>query len=88
MELKPSFSNLLKCLSVFDTVRKNTIRDGGSTALFAAYTVDNVDTVYIVYTVDMVNTLVVTIDIVYTVCCILYTVCMYACMPIYSVRKG
>ena len=51
MELKPSFSNLLKCLSVFDTVRKNTIRGGGSTALFAAYTVDNVDTVYNVYTV-------------------------------------
>ena len=57
MELKPSFSNLLKCLSVFDTVRKNTIRNGGSTALFAAYTVDKVDTVYTVYNVYTVYTI-------------------------------
>ena len=33
---------------------KNTIRDGGNTALYAAYTVDTVDAVYTVDTVDMV----------------------------------
>ena len=36
---------------------KNSIRDGGSTALYAAYTVDKVETVFTastVYTVDMV----------------------------------
>ena len=32
---------------------KNTIRGGGSTALYSAYTVD---TVYTVYTVDRVHT--------------------------------
>ena len=37
---------------------KNTIRDGGSTALYAAYTVDMVFTVDTVYTVDMVFTVV------------------------------
>ena len=48
---------------------KNTIKDGGSTALFAAYTVDNVDTVYTVDTVDMVDTvdIIYTVDMVYTV---------------------
>ena len=35
---------------------KNTIGDGGITALYAAYTVDMVDTVYTVITVDMVYT--------------------------------
>ena len=33
-----------------DSLPKNTIRDGGSTALYAAYTVDTND---MVYTVDM-----------------------------------
>ena len=37
--------------------KRNTIRDGGSTALYAAYTVDTVVTVYTVYTVDMVSLL-------------------------------
>ena len=43
---------------------KNTIRDGGSTTLYAANTVD---TVYTVYTVDMVYTVytVDTVDMVY-----------------------
>ena len=40
--------------------QKNTITDGGSTALYAAYTVDTVDTVYTVDTVD-------TVDTVYTI---------------------
>ena len=39
---------------------KNTIRDGGSTSLYAAYTVDTVDTVHMIYTVD-------TVDTVYTI---------------------
>ena len=48
--------------------KKNTIRDGCSTALYAAYivnTFDTVDTVTVdmVYTVDMVNA----VDTVYTV---------------------
>ena len=45
---------------------KDTIRDGGSTAL---YTVDTIDTVDMVYAVDMVNTVdrVYTVDMVYTV---------------------
>ena len=37
-------------------VNKNTIRDWGITALYAAYTVDMVDTVYSVTTVDMAYT--------------------------------
>ena len=46
-------------------ILKNTIRDGGSTALYTAYTVDTVDraytvdtvyTVYMIYTVDIVQT--------------------------------
>ena len=47
---------------------KDTIRDGGSTALYAAYTVDTVDSVDTVYTVDMVYTIdmVYTVDMVYT----------------------
>ena len=43
---------------VFSSTIKNTIRDGGSTALQTADTVDNVDTVYTlntVYTVDTVD---------------------------------
>ena len=43
--------------------RKNTIRDGGSTALYAAFTVDTVYTIDLVYTVDMFYTVVM----VYTV---------------------
>ena len=46
-----------------DSHPKNTIRDGGSTALYAAYTVDMVFTVDTVYTVDMVFT----VDMVYTI---------------------
>ena len=48
---------------------KNTIRDGGSTTLYAAYTVDTVDAVDMDYTVDMVYTvdMIYTIDMVYTV---------------------
>ena len=48
--------------SSHDLIVKNTIRDGGSTALKIAYTVDavdtvdTVDTVYTVYTVDIVDT--------------------------------
>ena len=45
---------------------KNTIQDGGSTALFAAYTVDTVYTVYTVYTVDTVYSN-YTFNTVYTV---------------------
>ena len=37
---------------------KNTITDGGSTALYADYTVDMVYTVDVVYTVDMVYTVI------------------------------
>ena len=48
---------------------KNTIKDGGSTALDAAFTVDTVDTVNMVYNVDIVNSIdiVYTFDTVYTV---------------------
>ena len=42
---------------------KNTIIDGGSTALYTAYTVYTVDMVYTVYTVDMAYT----VDMIYTV---------------------
>ena len=44
--------------------RKNTIRDGGSTALYTALTVDSV---YMVYSVDMVYTvdMVSTVDMIY-----------------------
>ena len=53
-------------------VQKDTISDGGSTALYAAYTVDTVATVYTVDTVDMVYTAnmvctVNTADTVYTI---------------------
>ena len=44
---------------MFYSIIKNTIRDGGSTALQAAYTIDtvySVDTVDIVYTVNTVDT--------------------------------
>ena len=59
---------------------KNSIRDGGSTALYAAYTVDKVETVFTastVYTVDMV----LIVDMVYTVSMVypvdmIYTVAM------------
>ena len=51
--------------------KKNTIRDGGSTALYAAYTiytVYTVDTVDMVYTGDMVCTVdMITLDTVYTI---------------------
>ena len=43
--------------------QKNTITDGGSSALYAAYTVDTVCIIYTVYTVDMFCT----VDMVYTV---------------------
>ena len=48
---------------------KNIIRDGGSTALYTAYTVDTVNNVGMVYTVDMVYTvgMVYTVDMVYKV---------------------
>ena len=51
---------LFKCV-FYD--KKNTIRDGGSTVLCTAYTVDIVDTVDTVDTVDIVYT----VDMVYTV---------------------
>ena len=51
------------------TQSKNTIRDGGSIALYTAYTVDTVDMAYTVDTVDMAYT----VDTVYTVYMI-YTV--------------
>ena len=44
---------------------KNAIRDGGSTALWTAYTVDHVDMVYS-YTVDAVDTVYI-VDTAYTV---------------------
>ena len=47
-------------MSSLSYVSKNTIRDGGSTALYTAYTVD---TVYTVYTIDTVDT----VDMVYTI---------------------
>ena len=54
---------------------KNTIRDGGNTALYTAYTIDTVDTVDIVDTVD-------TVDTVYTIETALhcYNISMYACI--------
>ena len=55
---------------------KNTILDGGSTELKAAYTVDTVDMVYnvdMVYTVDLAHT----IDIVYSkLHCVYYSKCV------------
>ena len=50
---------------------KNTIRDGGSTALYAAHTLETVytvDTIDMVYPVDMVYTvrMVYAVDLVYT----------------------
>ena len=52
--------------------QKTTIRDGSSTALYAAHTVNSVatvDTVNTVYTVDTVNTvdMVHTVDTLYTI---------------------
>ena len=47
------------------TYKRNAIRDGGSTALYAAYTVDTVVTVYTFDTVDIVTT----VDMVYTAHC-------------------
>ena len=48
---------------------KDTIRDGGSTVLYAAFTVDTIDSVYTVDSVCTVYTsdMVYTVDIVYTV---------------------
>ena len=46
-------------LSRTSLLNRNTIRDGGSAELNAAYTVDTVDMIYtvnMVYTVDMVYT--------------------------------
>ena len=59
--------------------RKNTIRDGGSTALYAAYTVDTIYTVDMVYTVNMVYTIdfVYTFDMVYTVFMVYTVVVVY-----------
>ena len=55
-----------------DLLQKNTIRDGGSTALLTADTVDTDDTVDTVDPVDPVDTVhtvhnVYTVDMVYTV---------------------
>ena len=52
-----------------DLLQKNTIRDGGSTALLTADTVDTYDTVDTVDPVDTVHTVhtVYTVDMVYTV---------------------
>ena len=63
------------CTTCNETYSKDTIRDEGSTTLYAAYTVDNVyavDNVDIVCTVDMVYTvnMVYTVDTVYTVICL------------------
>ena len=55
--------------------QKNTIRDGGSTALYAVYAVDMVYTTDMVYTFDTVCN-VQTVLTSYTV----------ACRPIYIVR--
>ena len=62
----------------FHTYQKNTIRDGGSTALYAVYAVDMVYTTDMVYTFDTVDT-VCNVQTVLTS----YTV---ACRPIYIVR--
>ena len=47
------------------TFKRNTIREGSSTALYAAYTVDTVVTVYTFDTVDIVTAF----DMVYTAHC-------------------
>ena len=52
-------------------MKKNTIRDGGSTAQETAYTFDTVD---MVYTVDTVQ---------FTLLKLLYTAKRTACMPLY-----
>ena len=43
-------------LRFWRAINRNTIRDGGSTALYAAYTVDTVYIVDMVYAFDMVYT--------------------------------
>ena len=60
-ELKSAAGKRTDCPNIFTRVQsiKNTIRDGGSTALYAVYTVYTVDMVYtfdMVYNVDMVYT--------------------------------
>ena len=56
-------------------IEKETIRDGGSTALQAVYTVNTVDTVYIVDTVHRLFKLI-------------YTAEQVALLPIYIVKGG
>ena len=63
-------------------LKENTIRDGGSTALSAAYTVNTVDTVDRVYTVDMVCT----VYTVHTIETVLH--CSNVSMYVYIVREG
>ena len=46
--------------------RKNTIRDGGSTALQAVYTVDTTDTIDTVYIVDAVDTACILFKLLFT----------------------
>ena len=44
-----------RCMCSTVSYTKNIIRDGGSTALYDAFTVGTVDTVYTVDTVDTVD---------------------------------
>ena len=62
-------SNLGSMALAMHNYKKKTIRGGGSTALYAAYTVDLVCTVDMVYPVDMVYTvgMVYTVDMICTV---------------------
>ena len=48
--------NITFCFIFWIILYKNTIRDGSSTALHAAYTFDTVNTFTMAYTVDMVYT--------------------------------
>ena len=54
------------CTTCDEAYSKNTIWDRGSTALFAAYTVDTVYAIDNVYAVDNVD-IICTVDMVYTV---------------------
>ena len=56
-------SSAISTMSVCGSIhQKDTIREGGDTALWTANTVDTVETVYTVDTVDIAYT----VDIVYT----------------------
>ena len=64
---------------------KNTIKDGGSTALQAVHTVDSV---YTVNTVDIVCTVKSTVLTLLLLMKLFYIAKRVACMPIYILREG